>query len=490
MDSKSHVSRTTRWITLGLTTAAFAACAPVGPDYKTPETSAPESWTQANGVRAATQPNGTAESAYSEWWLMFNDPALTDLVQEAIVGNKNLAIARSRIVEARASRRSALSVLFPEVGTSGSYSRVRNSQNTQPGMAGPNTGDHDNFRAGFDASWELDIFGGGRRGLEASNADLQAQRENLRDVTVSLVSEVASNYVELRGYQRRHEIAVKNIEVQKSNLELSAARVKAGLRSELDVAQAQALLAQSRSSLPLLEAAAQQSIHRLGVLLGKEPAALNGKLSVSKPIPVVPPQVPAGLPSELLRRRPDIRRAERELAAANARIGLATAELFPRVSLTGTAGLESIGASDFFTGGSRYWSIGPTVRWPILTFGRIRANIDIKNEQQKQALSLYEQTVLTAFADVEDALVSLGKEREHRVALEEAVEANRRSVTLSSELYTKGLGDFLAVLDAQRSLFSVEDQLVQSDRTLAVAMVSLYKALGGGWAAEPVASAK
>lgn len=462
---------------LALSALILASCAPVGPDYHKPQTEAPADWTQARGASATTQP---AAADYARWWRLFNDPVLTDLIAKAIEGNKNLAIAKSRVAEARASRRSSLSVLFPELNVGGSYARTRSSENT---IAGPQGGgqDHDNFRAGFDANWELDIFGGGRRGLEAADADLQALKANLRDVTVTLAGEVATNYVELRGFQRRLEIARKNIDVQKSNLELSAARVKAGLRSELDVSQAQSLLATSRATLPTLEAASQQSMHRLSVLLGNNPSALNAMLTESKPIPVVPPEVPAGLPSELLQRRPDIHRAERELAAATARIGLATAELFPRVSITGSTGLESIGVSDFFTGGSRYWSIGPTVRWPILTFGRIRANIDVKNEQQVQAARRYEQTILTAFEEVENALVALGKEREHRAALIEAVEANRRSVTLSTELYTKGIGDFLAVLDAQRSLFVIEDELVRSERSSAVAMVALYKALGGGW---------
>jgi multidrug efflux system outer membrane protein len=476
------------FLAAGLSVLALTACAPVGPDYVTPETVAPAAWTQ-DGGRATTRPSDARGDVYSQWWLAFGDATLTELVGEAVAGNKDVAIARSRVLESRASRKSALSVLFPEVDAAGSYSRSRNSKNAVLGPFGAGI-EHDDFKAGFDASWELDLWGGGRRGLEAADADLQSQRENLRDVTVSLVSEVARNYVELRGFQRRLEVAMRNIDAQKDTLGLSEARVKAGLRSDLDVAQAEALLAASRAAIPGLETSAQQAIHRLGVLLGKNPSALNPRLLKAGAIPVTPPQVPAGLPSDLLRRRPDIRRAERELAAATARVGLATAELFPRVSLTGAAGLESFSAGDFFTGGSRYWSVGPTVRWPLLTFGRIRANIDIKNQQQVQALRRYEQTVLVAFEDVENALVALGKEREHHEALAQAVDANKRSVALSTELYTRGLGDFLAVLDAERSQYSSEDALVQSDRALASAVVALYKALGGGWSAEPDKDAK
>ena len=245
--------------------------------------------------------------------------------------------------------------------------------------------------------------------------------------------------------------------------------------------QAAALLANTRSVIPLLESSIQASIHRLGVLLGQPPGALLAELSRQAPIPAAPPQVPAGLPSDLLRRRPNIQQAERQLAASTARIGVATADLFPKFSLTGVAGFQSISASDWFTGESKFWQVGPTVQWRLFEAGRIRANIRVQNARQDQALAAYEKTVLTSLEDVENSLVAYAKEQIRRRSIEDAVKSSQDSLHLANQLYSNGLASFINVLDAERSLYQAEDALVQSDKAVTQNVISLYKALGGGW---------
>jgi len=273
-----------------------------------------------------------------------------------------------------------------------------------------------------------------------------------------------------------------NIQAQQQSVALTDARFQSGLTSALDVAQAEAQLATTQSQVPTLESAARQSIHRLGVLLGQPPETLLDELTPERPIPAVPPEVMVGLPSDLLRRRPDVRRAEQELAAATARIGVATADLFPRFSLTSNiVGLQSADIADLALASSRFWTAGPTLSWPIFDAGRIRANIEVQNAREEQALAQYEKTVLTALEDVEDALVAYAREQVRRGALMAAVEANQRATGLANERYIKGLGDFLNVLEAQRSLYDSQDQLVQSERTAVSDLIALYKAIGGGW---------
>ena len=264
-------------------------------------------------------------------------------------------------------------------------------------------------------------------------------------------------------------------------MDLTRVRFEAGLANDLDVAQAEARVNTTAAQIPTLESSLKQAAYALDVLLGLQPGALWDELSKETAIPRLPPEIPVGLPSELLRRRPDIRRAERQLAAATAQVGAATADLFPKFSLTGAFGLQSISASDWFTGGSRLWSVGPTIRWPLLDAGKIRANSEVRTAQQEQASRLYEKTVLTAFQDVETSLVNYSKEQARYRSLINAVAANRRAVQMANELYLKGLNDFLNVLDAQRSLYSAENDLAQSEAAMASNMVSLYKALGGGW---------
>jgi NodT family efflux transporter outer membrane factor (OMF) lipoprotein len=457
----------------------FQGCA-VGPNYQPPKTTAPAQW-------SAPQAGGETnlEPSLASWWKSFNDPQLDSLVERAVRTNQDLRIAEARVREARAFYRIASSQLWPTVDAGGSYARENQSKN-QPVLGSlpmPSGIPFENnvYQAGFDASWEIDVFGGNRRSVEAGKAELAAAEFGRRNVLVTLLGEVARNYVELRGTQRRLEIATNNLKTQEEALALAENRFKNGLTSDLDVQQAATLLANTRAAIPMLESGIQAYIHRLGVLLGQPPEALLAELSAPAPIPSAPPLVPAGLPSDLLRRRPDIQLAERQLAASTARIGVATADLFPKFSLTGIAGYESTSASDWFSGGSKFWSLGPTVQWRIFDAGRIRANIRVQNARQEQALAAYEKTVLLSFEDVENSLVAYAKEQIRRRSLDDAVTSSQDSLHLANQLYANGLASFINVLDAERSLYQAQDALVQSDKAVTQNLISLYKALGGGW---------
>jgi NodT family efflux transporter outer membrane factor (OMF) lipoprotein len=453
----------------------------VGPDYHAPETKAPTRWSEP---LAGGETNSAAATA--AWWKNFHDAELDSLIERAASSNLDLRIAQSRVREARAHYRMTSADFWPTIDGSGSYARQRESQN-QP-LVGP--GDHlpsgipfeNNFyQSGFDASWEIDVFGGTRRATESARAQVAAAKFGEREVLVTLLGEVARNYVEARGYQRRLEIARDNIHAQEQSLAIVQNRFTNGLTSDLDVQQASTVLATTRAVVPALETALAASIHRLGVLLGQTPESLETELSTVAPIPAAPPVVPVGLPSELLLRRPDVALAERQLAAATANIGVAKADLFPKFYLTGVAGFEGISADDWFKSGSQFWSVGPAVQWRIFDAGRIRANIQVQNARQEQALANYENTALSAFEDVENALTAYAKEQIRRQQLEAAVKSSEESLRLANQLYANGLSNFINVLDAERSLYQAQDALVQSDRTISANLIALYKSLGGGW---------
>jgi NodT family efflux transporter outer membrane factor (OMF) lipoprotein len=410
-----------------------------------------------------------------EWWKAFHDSTLDSLVQRAVESNLDLQQAELRIRQARATRAIAAGGLWPNVDVSASYRRSRST----------GVGSADFYQVGFDASWELDIFGRVRRGVEAADADIVFAIEDRRDVLVTLLSEVALNYMDLRGFQRQIAIAQKNLETERRSLDLTRRRAAGGFVSGLDVANAEAEVASNESRIPLLEQNVQQVIYSLSVLLGREPGALLTELIADAPIPATPPAVPVGLPSELLRRRPDIRRAEANLHAATARVGVATADLFPRFSLTGSLGTSGSQPKDLVNWDNRFWSIGPSVSWPIFDAGKIRANIGLQTAIQEQLLVGYRSTILLALQDVENALIAYAKEQQHQASLIAAVAANRRALDLATQLYTQGQTSFLDVLLAQRSLLGSEDALVQSERTMATNLIALYKALGGGWEISP-----
>jgi multidrug efflux system outer membrane protein len=452
----------------------------VGPDYRPPQVQVPAAW---SGPTTA-QPTPADLQDLVHWWTTFNDPTLISLVDQAVRSNLDMKLAEARIRQARAARGIAVAGLGPSVNASGSvvhsYSPITTSHRTQ--------GDISNlYRTGLDAAWELDVFGGTRRSIEAADADIQTAVEDRRDVLVSLTAEVALNYIDLRTFQQQIAIARKNLEAQQHTAELTRKRFEAGFVGRLDVANADAQVATTASVIPLLESSARQAIYSLGILLGREPAALLEGLTPAATIPAAAAEAPVGLPADLLRRRPDIRRAEAQIHAATARIGVATADLFPRFALTGAIGFQSSQFSSWVDWVNRFWSFGPSASWQVFSSGAINSNIKVQEALQEQSLLAYQQTVLTALQDVENALIASAKEADHLRALAEAVAANRQAVQLSTQLYTQGEVDFLNVLDAQRSLFVSEDALVQSTGNISTDRVALYKALGGGWTDEPLA---
>ena len=465
--------------------AAFflSGCAAVGPAYLPPQISTPDQW------HAGLKEGLTQESMDSEimagWWTTLNDPTLTRLIQRAVKDNLDLKEARSRVREARARRGISAAQRFPAVDATGSASSSRSSEDAGSGER------RELYAAGFDATWELDVFGGVRRSVEAAQADLEASREDYRDVIVSLLAEVALNYVDVCTFQTRLDVAEKNLETQGETYELTVFRYKAGLSSALDMEQAKYNLENTRSQIPTLRISREEAMNRLAVLLGTHPGTLHSDLCVKKPIPVPSLKIAVGVPADVLRRRPDIRRAERELAAQTARVGVATADLYPKFSLVGSIGLEALSLGDLFSADNRTDRVGPGVSWNIFDAGAIRKNIEVQNALQEQALIKYEAAILTALEDVENALVAYAQDQYRRQSLIQAAQAAERAVDLALNQYSSGLIDFQDTLEAQRSLLSFEDQLAQSDGAVTSNLISLYKALGGGWTSlmpEPVES--
>jgi NodT family efflux transporter outer membrane factor (OMF) lipoprotein len=466
----------------------------VGADYKRPDMPLPNRWSAS----ATPAPAPAAPPIdLASWWRAFDDPVLDSLVEQALAENFDLQIAVARVREARAQRIISASGLYPRVGASTEYQYTRPfSENSQfgtvltsgaAGSAPSSLLTTSLFQGEFDASWELDVFGGTRRGVEAAEAELAAADDALWATRVTLLAEVARTYVDIRSVEHRLAITNANLDSQRDSVELTESRLQSGLASELDVAQARSLLDTTAAQTPALESEREQLVHALALLLGQEPNALQGSLAPGAAIPgaaapdALAVRIPLGLPSDLLRRRPDVRRAERQLAAANARVGVATAELFPKFALTSLAGLQSISATDFFTSGSRYFTVGPTISWRIFEGGRLRAGIEVADAQTEQRLREYERTVLESLRDVEDVLVAYAKERARHDQLVGAVEQNRRAVVLARDLYVHGLGTYLAVLDAQRGQYASEDALVQSNQAVVADLIATYKALGGGW---------
>lgn len=450
----------------------LSACTAVGPNYQPPAQEMPQQW---NTTAAALAP--TTGRAYEKWWTLFNDPILESLVAEAAAANPNLRKAEARIREARAQR--VIAVASSSLGGSAGASSSRRSDNV-----GATGGKQDLFQLGFDAGWELDLFGGLQRAGEAAEANLAASHEDLRDVLVSLQAEVASNYLDLRGSQNRLATTRNNIATQEKTVDLVRGSFQMGLGNELDLMNAETQLALTKAAMPTLQRSIQQAMHQIAILLGQAPASLISRLSEETGDIQMPPQIPIDLPSELLRQRPDIRAAERRLAAATAEIGVATAELFPKFSLSGLLGLQSRNLSDLVTSGSRYWSIGPTLSLSLIDQGRIRAGIEISNARRDQALAGYEVAVLAALAEVENALVAFTAEQDTESALTKAVTSGKKAVNTANGMYEAGLTDFLNVLQSERALYQSEDQLEQSRQRLSLSLVAIFKALGGGWQVE------
>jgi len=455
----------------------------VGPNYKPPNLELPARYEA--GSKPAPQ---SAQSDLAQWWRGFDDPVLDRLVAQALSSNLDLMDAVARVREARALQNEASAALYPSLSNGWSYSRIRYSETTPFGSF-PQIFpvEYNLFEGGFNSSWDLDLFGGIRRGIQAQQAELERAAENERDVRVAVLAEIGQDYVNVRSLQRRIAIAQSNTAAQRASLELTQERFQMGFAAELDVAQARSLMLATQTTIPTLKTQLVQTIHQLGVLLGRPPEALSSSLSATRPLlpvsqlDVLKQRIPPGLPSELLRRRPDIRAAEREMAAASARVGVATAAFFPDFSLTGTVGLESIALSNFIEGASRFWTVGPTLTLPIFEGGRLKAQLAAANAEQDQALLIYKKTVLQALEEVEDALSASAQERARHLLLAQNVAAAQRTTDLAEDRYTHGIGSYLDVLEAQRSLYQAQDQLAQSHQLMALDLIALFKALGGGW---------
>jgi NodT family efflux transporter outer membrane factor (OMF) lipoprotein len=424
-----------------------AACT-VGPDYQRPDIPVPDQWTEelTTGVF-----QGDAELA--EWWTALNDPALDALIQRAAERNLDLRIATARIDQSRARLRITTGERFPDLDGTGQATRFR----------------------------EIDLWGRVRRSVESATADLAASMEDRRDVRVSLFAEVATTYIELRTIQDQLAIARSNVKTQEGSLELANSRFKNGISPELDVKQAESNLATTESSIPGLAQRESQAINRLALLLGEYPARLRGELSKPAPTPLPPTRVVVGIPANLLRQRPDVRAAERRLAAQTAKIGVATADLYPQFTLSGNIGWTADNGGNLIGSDSRTWGIGPSMSWNLFDGGRVRGRIDLEDARTEESLATYERTILTAVEEVENALTAYVREQERRDALDRAVEAARRAAELSRDQYKKGLTDFNNVLDSERTVLQLEDDLATSRGRVTANLAALYKALGGGW---------
>lgn len=452
----------------------------VGPDYEAPVTPMPDAW------RTAVEAELSQEAPSIEsWWDVFGDSSLTELIRRAEFQSLDLRAAVARVQEARAIRGIATGNRLPDVFLGGAFTRTKLSENGPQGVAATDpsvlSDPINTWSTSFDASWEIDVWGRLGRQVEAATAELEASIEDYRDVLVTLYADVAVNYVDARSLQTRIAFAESNAAAQRESLQLTRDRFDAGLTSALDVAQAESNLANTEAQIPALRSVLAAVRNRLSVLLGEPPGAVDALLADSTGIPVAPSDVLTGVPVDLLRRRPDVRRAERLLAAQTAQIGVATADLYPRFSLSAFLGLESIDLANLAKGPSLTWGIVPGFSWNIFSGGKVQNNIRVEEARAEQALVAYEQSVLFAMEDVEGAATAFVEERTRLARLQEAVDASQRSVDLVRTQYLAGLTNFQNLLDTQRSLFQQQDQLASSQGQVVLSLIALNKALGGGW---------
>lgn len=477
---------------------ALPACT-VGPDYRPPVMAVPGHWTEPLPTQAG---HGGESKELAQWWRGFKDSRLDALVEQSLQGNLDLQAASARLGAARAQSKRASAERWPSLNSMGAYQRERISPNALKGLIGSAIGGRTEvsnglasslgplgqpfnlFLAGFDSSWELDFFGGIRRREEAAQANAQAMEEGRRDIGISLAAEVAREYLEMIALRRRLGIALQRLDNQRKLHQLAMASYQEGLVSALDISRAKTELEAVEAGVPPIEAQIKNTGHSLAVLLGKPPGSLERELSeLGKDIPA-PPVIPSGLPSDLLRNRPDIRQAERNLASATASVGTAVAELFPKISLTGAVGFQSQDLSNFTNLSSGFYGFGPRLSLPIFQAGRLLANIDEQEAKTAEALKNYEKTVLTAFREVEDALANLDAEQRRMQDLTAATETSRTTAKAALAFYEEGEADLQAALDANRVWFDTEEQKLQSELAWSTGHVALYKALGGGWEAE------
>ena len=455
---------------------AVAGCA-VGPDYHEPKQSVADQFSNSG------QPGIGAGEAVAQFWTLLEDPALDQLVHDALAANKDLARAASSLQASRAAARLAGFDAFPTVTAAGFYSHALESSHQFSGL--PNSTREqrtiDTYDVGFDATWELDFFGRVRRSKETARANLGSAEATLRDAIVIVTAEVARNYCVLRGLQDQLAVAERNLVNQRQTLDLTQARLDAGRGTELDVSRAAAQFETTQATIPPLQTSIATTIHRLSVLTGRQPTELMPALSTSRPMPTLPGLNAVGGPEALLRRRPDIRIAERNLAAATARIGVSVADLFPRVTLVGSAGYDAGAWHDVGTSASQTYSVGPSITWAAFDLGRVRARIDIARAEADGALAAYEAAVLNALEDTENSLVNYGDAQRREATLERAATQSTKAARLARQRFEGGLSDFLSVLQAERDALIAQDSLAQGRTQTATALIAVYKALGGGW---------
>lgn len=495
------------WLSL---VTLLSACT-MGPDFQRPVPASPAQWQAppaAGDVRSVAVP----EPIDPRWWDTFGDPLLTELVSRAVQNNLDIKVAAARLAESRAQLGQTRADEFPTLNGNASYTRELQSADGVIGLlggSGASQGTATNglggrqggvptqssttsglppfnlYQYGFDASWELDLWGRVRRTTENASATVDAQEDARHDAILSTVAEVARDYLDLRGTQQKLKITKENFVFAQRTVQLTSERARHGLATDLDVANAQSQAASTAADIPQSQQQEAKLINAIGLLLGEYPQALAARLTAGSADPVVPPRVPIGLPSELARRRPDIRQAEAQLHAATASIGAAKADFFPKITLSGSVAIQATQFTDLGSWGARSYSAGPSLSIPVFEGGRLRATLALREAQQQEAAINYQKTVLSAFRDVDDALTGFAAEQRRRDRLDDSVQASRRGLEIANQRYVRGISNYLDVLTAQKTLLTNEQQLADSTATVTTNLVALYKALGGGWAESP-----
>ncbi len=477
----------------------LAGCTVMGPNFTPPKADVAASWVKDDKTPKAKRSRPAAEPIDANWWTLFNDPVLTMLEKRVAADNLDLRAATFRLAESRAQLGVAQAAQMPRLNANSAYTRQKASDtgqfalapnalgangaagNTAGGLGSRQFNAFDVFQVGFDAAWEIDFWGGVKRSVESAEAATEAAEEARRGLLLATMAEVARDYIALRGTQTQRRIAQENVKTARQSLTLTKQRAAGGVTTDLDVANASAQLRTVSAQIPRLDAQAAGYINALSLLLGQPPSALKGELDAAKPVPPVPPRVPVGVPSELARRRPDIRQAEAQLHAATADIGVATADFYPSVRLGGSIGLQSQQFFRVFDLNSRLLAGGPSISVPLFDGGRLRSTLQFREAAQQEAAISYEKTVLSAWHEVDNALIAYAAEQARRDELLLAEKDNRQALGLAQNRYQQGVADFLTVLDAQRNLLATQQQLAESTTLISSNLVALYKALGGGW---------
>ena len=465
---------------LAIIAFSLGGCA-VGPTSTALHAPVPNRWSEA-------KPGKLDRGHLGDWWREFNDPLLNALIEAAVAGNESVATAKAKVREARATRRISAAALAPSVSGAPSATRQQYPA-TELGGTGGRANLYNLFVGGLDASWEIDIFGGNRRTLEASDFAARAAEDDLDAALLTLLGDVAANYIEARGYQARIALAQSTAESQRKTAALTRRKFQLGSASGMDTSRAEALAANTEATIPPFRISFDQAVHRLGVLTGQAPGALASRMAAVRPIPTARKNLPLGLPADLLKNRPDVSAAEKRVAESTAKVGAAEAELYPKLTLTGALSSQALRLQDFAKASTIAWSYGPSLSIPFFQGGKLTAEVDYAKAMRDEYLISWRATVLTALEDVENDIVALSQEKLHAKKLAESAAGYAKAAELSRSLYALGSSSFLDVLDAERSLYSEQDSLLVSRIAIATDHVALAKALGGGWT-RPVDSAR